>query len=163
MLKLSEFIVGDMAQTTGLVLSLRRTSYEYDALLFSQNDQRYALVLTDERDALHRVFPIDGHTDLHGLLIPGVSIECDETSLFDNSSYHAPLGSLVRRGSELNVQSTLVGNRLFPHGGLFTLLSDLPPCEINQTACFLKWQIVLGEGQDKRVLKKVEVASNKLG
>ena len=57
MLKLSEFTVGDMAQTTGLVLSLRRTSYEYDALLFSQNDQRYALVLTDERDALHRVFP----------------------------------------------------------------------------------------------------------
>lgn len=163
MLKPSEFNVGNMANTTGLVLSLRRASYEYDALVFNQNEQRLAFVLSDRNGALHRIFELDGLSELLGVLIPNVSIELDETSLHDVNGYHPPAGSLVRKGTLLAVQSGYIGGRTLGYGGLFTLLSDLPQCEINQSACFLKWQIVLGEGEDKRVLKKVEVASNKPG
>lgn len=163
MLKPSEFTVGNMANTTGLALSLSRASYEYEALVFSQNDQRLALLLTDRNGALHRIVELDGLSELLGVLIPNVSIELDETSLHDVDGYHPPAGSLIRKGTILGVHSSYVGNRLSGHGGLFTLLSDLPPCDINQSACFLKWQIVLGEGEDKRVLKKVEIASNQPG
>lgn len=163
MLKPSEFIVGNAADSTGLVLSLGRADYEFDTLLFTQNDRRHGLILSDHRDALHRIFDFDGHSDLNGVLIPNVSILLDETSLTDVSSYYPPVGSLVRKGSELCVHSSYIGGRMLHHGGLFTLLSDLPSCDPNQSACFLRWEIVLGEGNDQRILKQVEVSPHQRG
>lgn len=163
MLKPSEFIVGNAADSKGLVLSLGRADYDFDTLLFTQNDRRHGLILSDHRDALHRIFDFDGHTNLNGMLIPNVSILLDETSLTDVSAQYPPVGSLVRKGTELCVHSGYIGGRMLHHGGLFTLLSDLPPCDPNQSACFLKWEIVFGEGDDQRILKQIEVSPHQLG
>jgi hypothetical protein len=34
--------------------------------------------------------------------------------------------------------------------------SGLPPCRENMTAGFLRWQIVIGNGDEKRILKTID-------
>lgn len=41
-------------------------------------------------------------------------------------------------------------------GGAVTILEGLPACAPHYFACFLKWQVVLGQGEEKRVLCKVD-------
>ena len=35
--------------------------------------------------------------------------------------------------------------------------ADLPPCHENEFAAFARWQIVLGQGFSKRVLKTIDI------
>lgn len=155
MLKPSECFPGYVENAEPLTLILPRTSYEEKALTFTADSKKFALFLSGGADQVFRFMERNGDHDWRGLLVPNVEIELDETSLFDVDGHYPPLGSLVRHGDKLSVQTIALGNRFSPYGGQFPIMSELPSISPTEKACFTKWQIVLGEGQEKRVLHSV--------
>ena len=151
MLAPREFLVGSFGQTDGLTLVLPRDQYEQAALVSHTSGQRIAVILKGEHEFVS--FGCDNNTNWHGVLIPGVSIEVDETSLINA---YAPLGSLVRIESELRVMTN-------PQGGFarsskaVALLNELPLCENGMSAAFTRWSLVLGEALAKRTLMEIDV------
>jgi hypothetical protein len=114
----------------------------------------YAIFLTGQHQFAG--FECSGSDSWKGVLIPNVSIEIDEGSIFDARDIRPPLGALVREHTQLSmVTRTNVGfwDLVKTH-----LIGDLPPCRQDMAAGFAKWQIILGEGTKKRELKHVEVA-----
>ena len=81
--------------------------------------------------------------------MPNVAIEIDETSILD-ASEGQPLGVLVRKHTRLSIRA-----QRDPHRSASTIaiVADLPACHANESAAFARWQIVVGEGLSKRVLK----------
>jgi hypothetical protein len=92
-----------------------------------------------------------------GLLLAGVSIEVDETSLFDPDYENAPFGSLVRGGTSLSIIAKMLDNHHINRPQPVALVGGLAPCPERYSAGFRKWQIVLGEAEEKRVVFPVDV------
>jgi len=136
---------------------LPRTDDEYRCLVIMQEDKPYAICL-DVLHQLGRFFSIlcDEDDNWHGLHIPNVRIELDETSLHDAQGYAIPIGAVVRTEDKLTLRVKKEGDYQSAVGSI-TLLEGLPRCPPQQTACFVNWQIVLGEGEEKRVLATVDV------
>lgn len=147
--------ISDAAKGT-MTFVLPRTNFEYRCLVVREEDKAYAICL-DEVHQLGRFFsfPCDENDKWHGLHIPNVRIELDETGLHDAQGYAIPLGSMVRTEDKLTLRVRKSGNYHSSVGSV-TLLEKLPTCPPHQTASFLKWSIVLGSGQDRRVLAKVD-------
>lgn len=142
-----------------MTLILPRSGFEYRALIVMQNEQPMAIIL-DETPGGNRfvAFKPDEHNRWHGLHVPGVEIELDETSINDPNGYQMPLGSMVRQDDKLVMFAHLESNyRGFNHP--ITVYDGLPPCAPQENACFWKWQVVLGSGDDKRVLYTVNIES----
>jgi hypothetical protein len=144
MLTPHEFSVGYISDAVGLALVLhanRGTSFIVNATV----DPMMAVVLEGE----HRFLAMECNTNTswHGVLIPNVAIEVDETSVV----YTTPLGSLVRSGTGLAIK-TKWGNG----NGLIPLVSDLTACRDHLAAAFTRWSVMIGEGLSRRELKKFE-------
>ncbi|WP_263588686.1 hypothetical protein [Sphingopyxis sp. GC21] len=157
MLRPSECFPGFVEHAEPLTLVLPRAKYEQRALTFTTEGKRFAMFLSGSDDQIFRFMECNGDHDWRGVLIPGIEIEIDEQSLVDTNGQHPPLGSLVRHADTLSVQTIFLGNRLSPYGRLFPLIADLPSSKSAEQACFTRWHIVLGGGQDKRVLHTVDV------
>jgi len=91
------------------------------------------------------------------LHVPDVQIELDENALTDSDGYQTPIGSLRRIDDRLELHVNLEG-QYRTYGKHITVLTGLPMCAQRNSACFLKWQIVIGEGDEKRVLYHVDVS-----
>lgn len=156
MLKPSECFAGHYENAEPFTLILPRNRYEQRALTFVAEGKKFAMFLDGSPDHVFRFIECNGDHDWRGLFVPNVKIELDEKSLFDVESHYPPLGSLVRHGDKLSVQSAFLGGRMSLYGQLFVLLSELPTISQTEKACFTKWQIVLGEGEEKRVLHSVD-------
>ncbi|CAN5407436.1 hypothetical protein BH09PSE1_BH09PSE1_11320 [soil metagenome] len=154
MLSIDEFSVGSLAQARPLSLMLPRGQYERPFLIGSKNGKAVAIVLQKDGDFRFNAFGCEGADNWSGLLIPGVALQVDEASLHDLTRRDPPLGSIVRSGTALKIVTTLEG---WQSQTSFTpVIEDLPDTG-SERACFTRWQIVLGTGTDKRILKSIDV------
>jgi hypothetical protein len=153
MLSPGEFSVGCIGDvTTGLVLVLPRNRYEYPMLVTHASGPPYAIFLAGQHQFAG--FECTDNDAWKGILIPNVSIEIDENSIFDAEYLSSRLGALVRSGTQLDMVTR--ANRAFHLEVRTPLIAGLPPCRQNMAAGFSKWRIFLGEGTTKRELTRVE-------
>jgi hypothetical protein len=148
MLSPNEFSIGYIGSVTELTLVLPIESYDRACLITAAPGKPMAIVI-DERD-LFASFESEGNTSWKGLLVPNVVIEIDETSIFDADGWSLPCGALVRQEDKLFVSVS-------PDGRLqrarVPLLANLPTSDPRMKAGFKRWQISLGNGLSKRILK----------
>ena len=154
MLSTSAFTIGSISQATPLTLVLPRDRYEETILIGLCSNGPAALFLsgTNQFDW----FESASNGNWHGLLIPEVYIEVDETSIFDPRQLESKPGTVVRKGTQLIAQANQNSGRSFRKLAPVVLEDGLPPIS-EEGAGFLRWQIVLGSGRDKRVLHEISV------
>ncbi|MFS8047030.1 hypothetical protein [Rhizobium sp. BR 314] len=155
MLSPEEFTVGTFGSAQPLSLILPRTQYEATVLIAHINKAPAAIFLS----GLHafQYFESAGNDSWKGLIIPNVRVEVDETSVFDPNQISIPLGTLIRIDTRLTIWAK--GERSFDASTSATLCDDLPSTG-EFRAAFSRWQIVIGEGQEKRVLWQKSDESN---
>jgi hypothetical protein len=157
MLKPSEITAGLLDHAAPMTLAFPQENYGQLALVFANGEKKYGFFLDGHEEYLHHMIALTDENDWNCALVPGVEIELDPNSSYNMASRYPPIGSLVRQGEDLAVQTSNVGSRL-PHlGNAFVIVSGLPKCAPNQKACFTRWQIVLGQGIEKRILHTVDV------
>lgn len=159
MLAPHETVVGNfaLAPDTGLTLMLPRSQYEQPMLIAGLPKQKMAIFLGEEF-RFHGLSCGD-QDNLEGLLIPEVQIELDEVSIFNPADRGGlPPGALIREGTVLNIMAHVRdGRHGFDRLQRVAVLAGLPACAEREAAAFRRWQIVLGEGDDKRVLREVSL------
>lgn len=156
MLDPAECFAAPISAARQMTLVLPRTKYEHQCLIVMNAENPFAICL-DDSELPHRfmAFECEANDAWRGLHIPGVRIELDETSLFEGANSFAPAGSVQRLEDKLSIRVNW-SERFFNRNRSLTILDGLPACAPHQSACFLKWQIVLGEGQNKRVLATID-------
>ena len=147
MLSPSEFTVGKVGIAKPLSLILPTSKYEETLLVGQLNDVPTAVFLSGQHKSMF--FEAEGNESWGGLIIPSVRIEIDETSFVDEYSSEAPMLSVTRTDTKLVVAAK--AERSFGRQIQITLHEGLVSSG-EAKAKFANWQIVLGEGQDKRVL-----------
>ena len=153
----AECFAAPISAARGLTLVLPRSSYERACLIVPREEKLVCVCLEEfSRTGPFFAFECDDNDNWRGLLIPEVRIELDETSLHDADGRYAPRGSMARTQGELTLAVEFEGQFHTRTSGV-TILDGLPPCSPHQTACFAKWQVVLGNGDNKRVLWTVDV------
>ncbi|HWT31305.1 MAG TPA: hypothetical protein VN240_09810 [Propylenella sp.] len=135
---------------------LPRTRHEEPILITDAAGEKIAVYLGQHKYSACVCGDSDGWK---GLLVSGVSIELDEASLFDPDCDDAPLGAVVREGTSLNIIAKIRDNYGFDRPQRVGLVAGLPACRDRTSAGFRTWQVVLGEGEDKQVLFRVEIAT----
>ena len=95
------------------------------------------------------------YADDIGAAFPDVTIELDPTKVIDDSFRKGPPGSIILVGKEPRIR--LLGN----HGRTYTrpIYGSDQSQQGGFGVCFPRWQIVIGEGDNKQVLKTVDVSS----
>jgi hypothetical protein len=152
----SECFVAPISAAKEMTLILPRSQYEYRCLIAMSGDKPISICL-DEVHQLGRflAFECTEKESWKGIHVPGVRIELDEASIHDAEGYQAPKGSMIRFEDKLALRVRFEANYQ-THGITVIICDNLPLCAPYMSACFLKWQIVLGEGEEKRVLAKVD-------
>lgn len=152
-----EFSVGGIGEAPeqGLSLLLPRSQYDLPILVAAGEKGKVGIFLNDPSNVDAIEWTEDDH-QYFGILIPGVSIELDSSGIFDPRSGTAPLGSMIRVGTSLQVIAGFSGDRI-GRRQRFMLLSDLPPSAEHESAGFRKWRVVIGSGDDKRELLKMDI------
>lgn len=158
MLAANEIMVGSVADAIPLSLVLPRSSYESIALV-GQRENVSTVVSLSPTDEFRSFAASDGQ-NWTGLIIPNVRIEVDETSVFDALNEHRSFGNIIRLDTQLAIRAKQ--DSLFARPTLVTLHNGLASTEGKSEryqAGFSRWQIVIGEGVDKRVLWETSLAS----
>ena len=150
MLAPEEFTVGSFASAAVGSLILPRTKYEAIVLVGVLQDVATAVFLSEEHQ--FHCMSTEG-AQWAGLIIPNVTVEVDEFSAIDMSSGSAPLGSIVRSADHLAVLAKPERSRW---GAEVSLIRNLPAIQSGSVG-FTRWQVVLGTGDTKRVLHKVQL------
>ena len=155
MLSASEFTVGSIGQATPLSLILPRHEHE-ETILIAQCQSGPAAFFLSERERF-KWFESSGNNHWHGLIIPNVRIEVDESSIFDPSRTEAKPGTAIRTGTQLIAQARAGSFR--PFNGLDPIILEdgLAPTS-EQSAGFFRWRVISGFERDKRVLLQVSAA-----
>lgn len=156
----SECFVGPISAAKALTLVLPKSDGGRHWLLVVIEGKPIAICLDEIQPNLGRfyAFPCEDNTYWHGLHLPGVRIELDESSINEAEGYLHSRGSMVRVEDKLVLNVLLEDSHHSRHASL-PILANLPACAPHQSARFLKWQIVLGERESKRVLWEVDAAS----
>ncbi|MBX9576109.1 MAG: hypothetical protein K2X07_10770 [Caulobacteraceae bacterium] len=157
MLSPEEITVGNFASAQPGSLVLPRTKYEARALICEGDGEPTAVFLSG--DYAFRSFPSGGADNWKGVVVPDVRIEIDETSLADPDRNGHALGVVVREETKLIVRT--MAEHCFGRSVPVVIQSGLP--EARGSAAFMKWQIVIGHGDEKRVLHKVDLAAPPTG
>jgi hypothetical protein len=90
------------------------------------------------------------------MLIPNVGIEVDPSSVFDPNSHDAPLGAIVRRGTELGIAAKLEGQSFYS-GQVVPLVSGLFEARDGHAVGFRRWAITVGVDENRRSLFEVDL------
>lgn len=154
MLSADEFAVGTLAEAAPGTLVLPRTKYEATFLV---GDRSGPIAMFLDGNHQFASFPCKDAENWKGLLVPNVELIVDQTSLFDPDNDRAPLGSVVRGGGYLAITAKF-GDRYGFHDAIrINLRDDLPNSPSGLKAGFLRWQLVLGSGQERRVLFEMDL------
>ncbi len=149
-----DFTVGTIAQAEGLTLVQPRDRGDEEFLVAAVGGHKTAILL----DPAHE-FDSWECSDAHnhkGILINDVQVEVDEKTAFDTQRTYAPYGALVRRGSLISVAAAARDGHGIRRQHLIPLIDGLPTSGSDTEVGFLKWQLVIGEGDTRRVLKSFE-------
>jgi len=155
MLSAGEFTVGSIGQANPLSLVLPRHDGE-ETLLIAQTPKGSPAAFFLSENNRYGWFESADNGYWHGLIIPNVRIELDLSSIFEpRRTGHKP-GTAVRRGSQLIVQAK--ANSIHSFNGLEPIILEDSlwlTTEEEEIAGFHRWQVVLGSGQEKRILHTV--------
>lgn len=157
MLAAGEFVVGTLADAVPGTLVLPRSKYE-STFLIGERDGPIAMFL----DGGHQFasFPSKDANNWKGVLIPGIELLVDQTSLFNPDEERVPLGLAVRGGTYLAITAKSADQYGFREPIRISLRDDLPKSSSEVKAGFLHWQLVLGSGQERRVLFEMDLRDN---
>lgn len=155
MLKPSEFLVGSVEHAESLTLVLPCKSYDNTALIFFADDKKWALFLDGDDNIRYHFVECDSDAQVGGVLIRQVEIEIDPASALDGDNGRAPRGSLIRHGESISVLTTFLRRSI--HLTSLEVISKLPKGDRSSRCFFTRWQIVLGQGHEKRILHAVNV------
>jgi hypothetical protein len=122
-------------------------------MLIAPSDPRTAIFLDGPQKFWG--FTFEENSTYEGLIISGIQIEVD-TSIPIVANRDAPSGSIVRHDTMLSVVAAIQKGWL--QNLKIPLVTGLPPCEAGISAGFRRWQVVVGEGDSKRVLWSSPVA-----
>lgn len=150
-LRPNEFTVGPLAICAQGSLLLPRTVHELPYLIGASPDGSIALCLSGQ----HRfhAFVTEGNTGWSGLIVPGVRVEVDPASSPDLYRRGASFGCARRQGKTLSI----VGRSDRCGRSATVIVDDELVDSGNEAANFERWQVVLGNGVDRRVLWTVDV------
>lgn len=155
-LRASEFAVGPLGCCAPGSLLLPRTAHELPYLIGASPDGPMALCLSGQ--FRFQAFVTEGNTGWSGLIVPGVRVEVDPSSSPGLYRRGASMGCARRQGKTLSV----VG-RSDHTGRSATVIVDDELANLgDETATFERWQVVLGDGLDRRVLWTVDVATDEI-
>ena len=157
MLTPNEFTVGSLADMQPLSLLLPRTKYECPMLVCGTSDQAIAVFL--DKEYRFDSFPSVQGTNWKGIIIADVSIELDQTSVFDPEADNTPTGAVIREGTTLNLLAVGQDQYSIKRPLRVPLRNDLIPTAERFQAGFSKWHIFIGEGRNKRTLFQIDVAT----
>jgi hypothetical protein len=152
MLSLNELSTGRLCDAKAMSLLIPASKYQYHTLIVSPGEGKLvALVLESDRE--YTAFDCSTNTAWRGMLVHPVSIEVDETSIFDLDRFDPPLGSLSRKGTTLSVAARVAQGPHFLKR--VDLITDLPTGSEEVEVGFTSWSIFVGRGPDKRLLFSV--------
>lgn len=127
--------------------SLPRHEHE-ETILIALCQSGPAAFFLSERERF-KWFESLGNNHWHGLIIPNVRIEVDETSVFEPSRIEARAGTVIRWGAQLVAQA----KSLRAFSGVDPIILEDGLAETSSgSAGFSRWQVVLGVGPEKRML-----------
>ncbi|PQM26740.1 hypothetical protein CVO77_17210 [Sphingopyxis lindanitolerans] len=154
MLDPDECFAASLQHAAPMSFIIPTASYTHRVLVVSSEGQSYALFVDGPPDfRFHFLECADRWAGLH---VPDVRIELDPASIVFTDGQWPPLGSLTRHGENLNVQTSRLDRRSGGFSVAMTIMSGLPTGDGHEKACFSRWQIVVGEGDKKRVLHEVQ-------
>ena len=152
LLSVNEFSCGTITNANPLSLVLPRDTSEETLLIGKIGDKRAAVFIGEK--FRFQCFAYDTNESWSGLIVGGVSIEVDEAAMIDPSHSGLPLGAIVREDTQLRVRAN--ADRGIGSYGV-NLIDGLSKIAEGQRVGFLKWQVVIGQLSDKRVLATVDV------
>lgn len=156
MLDASEFSAGALGYARGLCFIAPRNGNEAPILVAPGNPQSAIFLAGHEP---YMGFPYENNEYWKGIIIPNIRIELDFSSLVNLDYEFAPRGAMVRHGKCLSIAAIMENS--WRDDGLISLIHELSPCQEKISVGFRKWQIVLGEGQAKRILWTVDLTQPK--
>lgn len=154
MLAAEEFAVGTLAEAAPGTLVLPRTKNEKTFLV---GDRGGPIAMFLDGDHQFASFPTQDLENWKGLHVPGVELIVDHLSLFSPDDDRVPLGSVVRGGTYLAITAKSGDRYGFQDAIRINLRDDLPKSPSQLKAGFLHWQLVLGSGQERRVLFEMDL------
>ena len=142
----NEFIVGSIKDAKPLSLFLSENENS-KILIGYVGEVEMAVFICGEYQG--KCFECSNNLSWQGVIIPNVRIEIDETSWVSHQENNTSIMAVIRIGDKLVVKA----QKDDPYGRFcqVELHHNLPSCS-DYTARFMKWQVALGDGQDKRVL-----------
>lgn len=149
MLSPDEFFSGYTGNTKPLSLILPIRNYDAPILIGKVDNDPIGVILGGSNKSTY--FKCEESSLLGGLIIPDVRVEVDETSIFDAGRIDPPALSVVRMDRVLSIVAKAYSNL---HSWENVVLHDDLPKARDYTAGFKAWQVVLGNGSEKRVLWK---------
>lgn len=153
MLSPLEFELSYIGTATSLTLVLPVDRYAHCFLVATAGEEPTAIFLDEKYQ--FQAFSCRGNTSYKGLLIPDVRIEVDETQICDAAGRWAAPGMMVRRDDGLFIST--IDERGVGRNPLIAVQRGLSSSEQGLAAGFARWQIVIGGGIEKRVLKVIEL------
>lgn len=147
MLSPSEFIVGNVRIAKPLSLVFPTETNDETLLVGKVDGAAVAVFLSGRFKSLY--FNSGENDNWSGLILPNVRVEVDETSLLDADRFDVSSLAVVRTDTRLAIlakREHSLGSRT-----LVTLHDNLAPVGAFR-ATFARWQIVVGEGKNKRVV-----------
>ena len=152
-----EFSVGAICEARGLTLVLPRTKHEETILVTTVGERPVAIFVNEQHQ--FEGFECGTADNWKGLLVHGIAVEVDEASAFDSEQLYVPYGAVVRAGDRLSLAVRIQDSHSIYRQHLIPIVAGLPPCRDGVSVGFRKWQLVLGTGDNRRVLKNFDVAA----
>jgi hypothetical protein len=153
MLSVEEFTSGALSDAKPLALMLSRTTRDQLILVGGTDEKRAAVFVGKQHRFVYFTYDVNHHYS--GLIIKHIAIELDECATFDPNAHDGTLGSLVRQGTTLSIYATTDPNSGHLHH--VPLIENLEAISERCRVGFLRWQIVIGSGAQKRILQTIDV------
>ncbi|MBO6765816.1 hypothetical protein [Maricaulis sp.] len=152
MIGISQVFSGSLHEVLPLSFFVATGGDNLDILTIGSQDNPWDIVLSGQDPF---VCYEHGYHDWSGAAFPDVTIELDPAKVIDDSFRKGPPGSIILVGTEPRIR--LLGN----HGRAYTrpIYGSDQSQQGGFGVCFPRWQIVIGEGDNKQVLKTVDVSS----
>ncbi|GGF86396.1 hypothetical protein [Mameliella alba] len=147
MLSLNEFTIGNVGSAKPLSLILPSRKYDETILVGRAGEVPTAVFLSGQHHG--QLFESLGNTSWGGIIIPNIRVEIDEASAVDVE--YAGVSSLFVIRLDTRLVIVAKGEKAFARSNLVTLHDNLVP-ESEFRAAFAGWQIVVGEGSNKRIV-----------
>jgi hypothetical protein len=152
MLSTSEYTCGQIAEASPPAIIFPRTEHEQILILGTMSDRKIAVFIGD--NYRFECFDYDSGSNWAGLIIDKISIEVDEGTIFDPNETSAPLGALLREKTYLCMRAKFDRSM---GGAKICLVDNLPKITEGYSVGFLKWQVVIGQASEKRVLATIDL------